>query len=261
MKTPPAISHSSSALEKVLEHRLVAELASALWQAGIPDFEILRAEVDAHGYDLVIEAAGIMRHIQLKAMVQGGRRRDVGVNLRLAAKPSGCVVWMIYDPATLSLGPFRWFGGEPGEQLPTLGDRVVRHSKGNADGVKLERAGHRLVPRSRFITLNGIEALADALFGIARRTSQVKGPLMTERWIAKTAFPIGIDLSQPPPEMRYQLLDGRMYTLQLFPSGAIARGEIDPVVAGFPLDDGEGWYDGDGSFLGEDPQLPSGSDP
>lgn len=81
-------------------------------------------------------------------------------------------------------------------------------------------------------------------------------PLMTEQWIAKTDFPIGVDLSQPPPEMRYQLLQGRLHTLQLFPSGAIARGEIEPASAGFQVDQ-EGWYDGDGKFLGDDPELPA----
>lgn len=84
---------------------------------------------------------------------------------------------------------------------------------------------------------------------------QEENPLLTERWVEKTAYPVGVDLSLPPPEMRYQLLQGRMHTLQLFPGGAIARGEIDPTLAGFPLE-GEGWYDGDGKFLGDDPALP-----
>lgn len=86
---------------------------------------------------------------------------------------------------------------------------------------------------------------------------QDDSPLLSEQWIEKTNFPVGVDLSQPAPEMRYQLLQGRMHTLQLFPSGAIARGEIDPTLAGFPLDSGEGWYDGDGKFLGDDPALPA----
>lgn len=157
--------HASSALEKVLEHRLVAELSTHLWLQGTRDLEVLRGEVDAHGYDIVMEANGIIRHIQLKAMVRGGKRRDVGVNVRLAAKPSGCVIWMAYDPATLQLGPFLWFGGTPRYPLPPLGERAARHSKGNAEGVKLERAGHRLVPRSRFEVLNSIHELANALFG------------------------------------------------------------------------------------------------
>ncbi len=81
-------------------------------------------------------------------------------------------------------------------------------------------------------------------------------PHLSDQWIEKTNFPVGVDLTQPPPEMRYQLLQGRMHTLQLFPSGAIARGEIDPTLAGFPTDAGEGWYLFDGTFLGDEPQLP-----
>lgn len=81
-------------------------------------------------------------------------------------------------------------------------------------------------------------------------------PWTTDQWVEKTATPIGVDLSLPPPEMRYQLLQGRMHTIQFFPGGAIARGEIEPAHAGFPLDSGEGWYDGDGKFLGDDPAFP-----
>lgn len=81
-----------------------------------------------------------------------------------------------------------------------------------------------------------------------------ENPLLDEQWIEKTNFPIGVDLTQPPPQMRYQLMGGKMYTLQLSPSGAITRGEIDPAHAGFQLQ-GEGWYNGQGEFLGDDPSI------
>lgn len=87
-------------------------------------------------------------------------------------------------------------------------------------------------------------------------TGEDDGALMTEQWIAKTNFAVGVDLSQPPPEMRYQLLQGRVHTLQLFPSGAIARGEVAPADLPFPIET-EGWYNGDGLFLGDDPSLPT----
>jgi hypothetical protein len=159
------ICRSSSALEKVLEHRFVAELSAALWKRGNSDFEVLRSEVDRHGYDLVIEANGVIRHIQLKALRRGGKRASVALNTRLATKPSGCVVWMVYAPADLSLGPFMWFGGEPGERLPELGDRVARHTKGNAQGVKTERPDHRIVRKGAFEVIGSMEALAERLFG------------------------------------------------------------------------------------------------
>jgi hypothetical protein len=157
-------SHRSSALEKVLEYRFLADLTAQLWRRGA-QFEVLRGDVDNGGHDLVIEANGVLRHIQLKAMIKGGKRADVAINTSLARKSSGCVVWMTYDPATLALGPFRWLGGAPGEPLPELGDRVAKHSKGNALGEKTVRPAHRVVPRGRFEKIVTIAELADRLFG------------------------------------------------------------------------------------------------
>jgi hypothetical protein len=156
---------ASSALEKVLEHRFVAELTAALWLHGATDFEVLRSEVDSHGYDIVIEANGVIRHIQLKVLRRGGKRSEVTLSTRLARKPSGCVVWMIYDPATLALGPFLWFGGTPGQPLPGLGEKVGRHTKGNAEGTKTARPEHRVVKKSAFETVATMAALVDRLFG------------------------------------------------------------------------------------------------
>jgi hypothetical protein len=107
-------SHRSSVLEKALEYRFLADLSAELLRRGM-EFDVLRGDVDHQGYDLVVEANGVVRHIQLKAMVKGGKRADVNVNVKLADKPSGCVVWMRYDPETLAIGPFAWLGGDAGE--------------------------------------------------------------------------------------------------------------------------------------------------
>lgn len=160
----PGISHHSSMIEKVLEYQFLAHLTRELMHRGT-EFEVLRGDVDSSGHDLVIEANGFLRHIQLKAMIRGGKRANVGINTKLARKNSGCVIWMVYGPVTLDLGPFRWLGGLPGEPLPDLGDRVAKHSKGNAAGVKTERPGHRVVPAGRFETLANISELTDRLFG------------------------------------------------------------------------------------------------
>lgn len=155
----------SSGLEKVLEHRFIAELTSCLWLGGCRDFEVLRSEVDASGYDLVVDARGVLRHIQLKSMVQGGKRRSVSVNMRLATKPAGCVVWFDYDPATLRLGPFRWFGTLPGLGLPDPGKEVAMHTKGDSTGAKNLRAGHRVLRKSKFTEVDAIPDLVPFLFG------------------------------------------------------------------------------------------------
>ncbi|WP_372625112.1 hypothetical protein [Falsiroseomonas sp.] len=144
---------------------LCAELATDLWLRGIADFEVLRSEVDDAGYDLVLEANGCLRHIQLKASWAGAATADVSVSTRLARKPSGCVVWMLYDPRTLRIERFRWLGGAPGAPLPPLGDKVTRHTKGDRLGYKAERPGHRTVPKARFETLHSPAELLDRLFG------------------------------------------------------------------------------------------------
>jgi hypothetical protein len=153
--------------EKILEHRLVSDLAELMLRRGV-ELDVMRGEFDAQGHDVVFEAAGIIRHVQLKAMVAGGKRREVNVNVRLRSRPSGCVVWMVYDPLTLRVTEYRWFGAAPGEPMPDLGNRIARHSKGNADGTKLERLGHRLLGSRNFLSLTTVAELADCLFGPKR---------------------------------------------------------------------------------------------
>ena len=97
----------------------------------------------------MLEVNGILRHIQLKASHKTAKTREVGINVALARKPSGCVVWMQFDPENMELGPFLWFGGEPGTPLPDLGDRVGKHSKGDSTGSKAERPNIRLLRRGR----------------------------------------------------------------------------------------------------------------
>jgi hypothetical protein len=157
----------SVAREKIIEHRLVSDLALLMLRRGTA-LDVLRSEFDAHGHDLVFEAAGVIRHVQLKASVDGGSRRDVDINVRLRARPSGCVVWMSYDPATLAVTSYRWFGSPPGEPLPDLGTRVTRHSKGDSAGLKAARPALRNVARSMFEPVADLDELADRLFGPPR---------------------------------------------------------------------------------------------
>ncbi len=166
-----AISHRSSAIEKVLEYQFLSILTRELMHRDA-EFEVLRGDVDGSGHDLVVEAEGVLRYVQLKAMVKGGKRANVSINTKLARKSSGCVVWMTYDPGTFELGSFRWLGGAPGEPLPALGDRIAKHSKGNAAGIKAERPGHRIVPAGQFETLATISELADRLFGPVKGIAQ-----------------------------------------------------------------------------------------
>jgi hypothetical protein len=157
----------SVAREKIIEQRLLSDLAVLMLRRGTA-MDVLKSQFDAQGHDVVLEAAGTTRHVQLKATTDGGARRHVDINVKLRAKPSGCVAWLTYDPSTLAITGYRWFGDEPGEPLPDLGNKVTRHTRGNQDGKKGERPALRNLSKSQFERLKGLDELADRLFGPSR---------------------------------------------------------------------------------------------
>ena len=163
-----ATEHSlySSYREALLEHLLVGELMRHMWVRGLGRLEVLQTQVDDSGYDLVLEARSVIRHVQIKATFRGSRTQRFNVNIALSTKPSGCVVVVLFHPETLAIGPFWWFGAPPGEPLPSLDEFLVaKHTKGNAQGVKLSRPNIRVLPWAAMDELDSIEALCNRLFG------------------------------------------------------------------------------------------------
>lgn len=246
-------SEHSTLREKVLEHAFLTELSKVLLLDHGEPLEILRAEFDANGYDVAIEVNGVLRHIQFKAMRLGGKRRHVDVAQALAAKPSGCVVWFVADPASLTLGPFYWLGGHPGEPLPDLGLKMARHSKPNMNQEKKERAAHRQISIAKFQRLKTMQDVAVALFGrpsaLAATSSHVMKTTMTENALDHDA-PVGVveplaGMDTPRQVIRYERRSGRTFATWIAPSGAITSGEV-------PLfQKGDGFYDVFGQFLGD----------
>ena len=158
--------HHSSFREKLIEHLLIGELLMYSWRNGNCSLEISRPEVDRAGYDLVAEHGRCLRHIQLKGARKGATTAKQKVHLALAEKPSGCVVWAFLDDDSLTLGPFLFFGGRPGQPLPDLNSfSVSKHTKGTAQGVKAARPNLRDVPKGHFRRLDTIEELWLTLFG------------------------------------------------------------------------------------------------
>lgn len=143
----------------------MGDLLRCLWRKGVRDIEVLRTEVDRSGYDLVLEANGILRHVQFKASHRLAKTAALTIHVNLLRKPSACVIWIQFDPESMELGPYLWFGGPVGERLPPLGDVIARHSKANSEGFKGERPNHRIVKRARFEVLATIEDVARRLFG------------------------------------------------------------------------------------------------
>jgi hypothetical protein len=161
----PSLYAESSLREKIIEHAFIADLLRVLWVRGRRDIEVLRTEVDRDGYDIVLHCNGIQRHVQLKSSYREATTARVDARTALEGKPSGCILWILFDQRTLELGPYLWFGGKPGERLPALGDKVARHSRPNAHRIKAGRPGLRTISRGRFTKLDTMDELITALFG------------------------------------------------------------------------------------------------
>lgn len=164
-------NRESSFREKLIEHLFVGELLKYSWhkaqRARVPLIELSRADVDRGGYDLIAEFGGCLRHVQLKSSVHGSTVATQKVHVALADKPSACVIWVFFDENDWKLGPFLYFGGEPGAPIPPLGERAVRHTKGDAKGIKKERPDLKKVGKGRFRRLDTVAALWEALFGFS----------------------------------------------------------------------------------------------
>lgn len=163
-----ATQHSihSSYREMVLEHLFVGEVMKYCWRNQLARIEMLKSQVDNSGYDIVLEANAIMRHIQLKSSHVGAATPGVNINVELANKPSGCVVWTYFEPESLEFSHFLWFGQKPGEQLASLDKfRTGTHNKRNAQGVKTERVNIRYLTKAAFTKFDIIGDVVKVLFG------------------------------------------------------------------------------------------------
>ncbi len=157
-------SDASSVREQYIEYGFLSDICKEMWQREYA-LDILHCHTDFSGYDVVLEANGIQRHVQLKSSHNSAKTASQKINVKLREKPSGCVIWIRFDEDTLNQTNYLWYGCENGGPLPDLGNAVVRHSKANTDGVKLERPGLRKLNKGAFNEVDSIGVLADMLFG------------------------------------------------------------------------------------------------
>lgn len=159
---------SSTAMERLLEHVVLGDLAQEAWFGRRQLIDILHSSVDAFGHDVVLECGPVIRHVQFKARRLDAKTSSYGINTRLAERPSGCIIWTGWakrpDANRVDV-QYRWFGGRPGERLPDLGDVVAKHAKANAQGVKAPRPDIRVLRLSRFEPISDTAQLLDRLFG------------------------------------------------------------------------------------------------
>ena len=151
--------------EKLIEHLFVAELLKISWKRSDCLLEIAKPEVDTRGYDLIAEHEELVRHVQLKTTHSLARASGQNVHVALAKKPSGCVIWIVFDSETLQLGPFLFYGGPAGAPLPNMTDmKFAKHTKADMQGVKAVRKDLRRVPKARFKRVENIDDLFEVLF-------------------------------------------------------------------------------------------------
>jgi hypothetical protein len=165
-QSPQAHHIHSSLREKIVEHVFIGESLRKLWQLGVYNVEILRSEIDAQGYDLVMCQGNIIRHIQLKTGVSDKISRKpsgVSIPVALSEKPSGCVIWIELDNA-LNIKCFWWFDDDPGKPLPPLGDKVAKRIGRTADGKRPMRTGHRILNTSQFTQIKTLDEIMKKLF-------------------------------------------------------------------------------------------------
>jgi len=155
----------STLRERIVEHLFVGEVLKYFWKREETDIEVLRSEFDSGGYDLIISKASVTRHIQFKTSMDGGSNKEVSVNIKLANKLNGCIIWITVDNS-LNLTGYRWFGAAPGEPFPDISKlKTTKHTKANSKGEKTERPNHRIIQKNNFKSLENLEAVVEKLFG------------------------------------------------------------------------------------------------
>ncbi|HJV86599.1 MAG TPA: hypothetical protein VJ698_14100 [Noviherbaspirillum sp.] len=154
--------------ERLLKHVLIGELLKHAWLNHGAELEVSQPAVDRAGHDVVLEAKGTVRHVQLKSSSLSATTRSQAIHLQLANKPSGCVIWMKFNPIDMRIDHFMFFGGDPDKPLPNLfGFETSKHTRADANGVKKERPNLRIVPVSSFRSIGSVDALYKAHFGSA----------------------------------------------------------------------------------------------
>lgn len=137
----------SRTVEKLMEHIFLSEILQECWFHRRQVVEVLRAEVDAAGYDLVLEAAGRIRHVQLKASRQGGKTSKQTINTKLADRQGGCVVWIAYE-VDEEMGraqlKYRWWDSDT-QSPPKTPGRNTRTGKERPNTFVLKKADFELI--------------------------------------------------------------------------------------------------------------------
>lgn len=161
------ISSHSTYVESVLQHGFLSELLRHLWNK-FPgeELQVYNAEVDSHGFDVVLTFRGRIRHVQLKSSSLHSTTQKYTINGKLATVAGGCVLLMIYNVETLAISGYHFFGFSSGEFPDISALPLAKATRGNALGVKSVRRNTRSLPKAHFHPRTSIETIATLMFAV-----------------------------------------------------------------------------------------------
>lgn len=173
MDTTEEKSINSRFIENMIEHAFISEIVQEAWIMNNGKLEILRPEVDDSGYDIVLSWKNKIRYIQLKTSEEEAKTKKQKLNIALADKPNGCIIWIIrkIDNTTKRFKfKYLFFGSKFGKPFPDIEKyKTATHTKGNAEGKKKERLNIKEIPKKRFVEYNSCSDLFTVLFGKNRK--------------------------------------------------------------------------------------------
>ncbi|GAB3162223.1 hypothetical protein GCM10027059_14400 [Myceligenerans halotolerans] len=162
------VSRNSVAFERMAEATFLSDLLQEMWFARGEVVDVLHSTVDAFGYDLVLWTPTVTRHVQLKTKRKRARTARYNLGKQLETLPAACVIVIEWERSVSESRmdlTYRWLGNGPHEPISPLGERIAKHTKANAQGVKNKREGLRVVPLGAFDRIGSMSELAARLFG------------------------------------------------------------------------------------------------
>jgi len=169
---PQDISSNSIYIEKSIEHIFLSALIQYAWKENLPQIEIASSEIDNNGYDVILSTGGITRFVQLKSSAITSKRNRTEINVQLQNKPSGCIVWVWYSRADLSIQSFLFYGNKPGKKMNDISKfKNAQATRLTAKGVRPVRMHTKNIPKSYLTRVVDISSLYKILFGKQQRVT------------------------------------------------------------------------------------------
>lgn len=152
MFDPNFISQNSRFFENLLEHRFLFDLRRHLVLDSTPRLvNVLKSEVDAYGFDLVLSVEDRSLHVQMKTRSGSPPSNAYDLSDALWTLPNACAIWMLYDPSKLEPTSY-YLLGFPMPQMDGFheseraGFRKVKMQQANHPRLSLENLAALLFP-------------------------------------------------------------------------------------------------------------------